>query len=123
MLTAWRQIPWWGLAVSEEQHRGFSAIFGHFSPILTCFEGQFHREEIVLSHLRIGHTRLTHFYLTNGDVVPRCVACNCNLAVKHFLIECGDFAEVRQRYYDAENLQQLLQEICITHMYLTFWVR
>ncbi len=72
------------------------------------------REERVLSRLRIGHTRLTHSFLMSGEDVPRCVACDCNLTVEHILIECGDFTEVRQRYYDAENVQQLFQEISVT---------
>ena len=39
-----------------------------------------------------------------GEDVPRCVACDCDLTVEHILIECGVFAEVRQTYFDAENL-------------------
>ncbi len=75
------------------------------------------REEIVLSRLRIGHTRLTHSYRMNNEDVPRCVACDCNLTVEHILVECGDFAEVRQRYYDAESLQQLFHEINVTYVF------
>ena len=58
----------------------------------------------------------------NGEDVPRCVACDCSITVEHILIECGDFAEVRKRYYDAESLQQLFQQINL-HMYLTSFVR
>ena len=64
-------------------------------------------------HLYIGHTHLTHSDLMNGEDVPRCVACDCDHTVEHNLIECGEFAEVRQRYYDAENSQQLFQEISV----------
>ncbi len=39
------------------------------------------------------------------------------LTVEHILIECGDFAEVRQRYDGAKNLQQLLQEISVTNIF------
>ena len=35
--------------------------------------------------------------------VPRCVACGSNLTVEHILTECGDFAKIRQKYYDAET--------------------
>ena len=62
------------------------------------------QEEIVLFQLRIVHTCLTHFDLMNGEDVPRSVSCDCDLTVKHNLIECGDFPEVRQRYYKAKNL-------------------
>ncbi len=34
--------------------------------------------------------------------------------MEHVLIECGDFAEVRQQYYEAESLQQLFQETNVT---------
>ncbi len=59
----------------------------------------------------------------NGKDVPRCVVCDCNVTVEHILIECGDFAEVRQRYYEAEDLQKLFHEISVTYMYLTSCVR
>ena len=55
------------------------------------------REKIVLSSLQIGHTNLTHSYQMNSEDVPRCVACDCNLTVKHILIEHGDIAEVKQK--------------------------
>ena len=53
----------------------------------------------------------------NGEDVPRWMASDCDLTVEHILIECGDFVEVRQRYYDAESLQQLFQEIRVTYMF------
>ena len=50
----------------------------------------------------------------NGNNVSRCVACNCNLTVGHILIV--ETVEVRQIYYDAENLQ-LFQEILPTYVF------
>ena len=52
----------------------------------------------------------------NGEDVPRYVACDCDLTVEHIRIECEDYAEVRQRYYDAKNLQ-LFQEISVTYVF------
>ena len=52
--------------------------------------------------------------LGNGKDVPRCVAWDCNLTLEHILIECGVFAEVRPRYYEVENSQQLFKEISVT---------
>ncbi len=53
----------------------------------------------------------------NGEDIPGCVACDCDLTVEHILIECGDFAEVRQKYFDAESLQQLFQETSVTYVF------
>ncbi len=52
----------------------------------------------------------------NGEDVHICVACDCDITVEHILIKCGDFAEVRQKYYDAEILQQLFQQISVTYV-------
>ena len=33
-------------------------------------------------------------YQINGEDVPRCADCDCDLTVEHILIEWGDFVEV-----------------------------
>ena len=43
------------------------------------------REEVVLTRLRIGHTRLTHSYLLKREDQPFCISCNELFTVKHFL--------------------------------------
>ena len=45
---------------------------------------------------------------------PKCVAYDCDLTVEHILIECGDCAEVRQSYYDIENITNSFQHVNIT---------
>ena len=72
--------------------------------------------EILLFRLHIGHTSLTHSHQMNSEDVPKCVACDCDLTANHILIECEDVAEIIQRYYDAENLQQLFQEISVMYL-------
>ena len=42
---------------------------------------------------------------------------HCDLTVEHIVVECGDFAEVRERYYEAESLQQLFQQINVTYVF------
>ena len=39
------------------------------------------------------------------------------LSVEHSLIGFGDFAEVRQSFYDAENSPQLFQKISVTYVF------
>ena len=34
------------------------------------------KEEVVLARLRLGHTRVTHSYLLQGEVQPQCVGCD-----------------------------------------------
>ena len=44
--------------------------------------------EVILSRLRIGHTKLTHSFLMNGDPQPFCDDCLVPLTVRHIMIEC-----------------------------------
>ena len=48
----------------------------------------------VMEDLRLGHTRVTHSYLLQGEEQPQCVGCDAQFTVRHFLLECGDFAPV-----------------------------
>ena len=54
------------------------------------------RKEVILARLRLGHRRVTHSYLLLGEGQPQCVGCNTPFTERHFLLECGDFAQVRK---------------------------
>ena len=71
------------------------------------------KEEVVLARLRLGHTRVTHSYLLLGKEHPQCVGCDAPFTVRHFLLECGNFAQVRNNYFHVENMKQLFQDIHI----------
>ena len=57
------------------------------------------KENTVLNRLHIGHSYLTHSFISRKDEAPVCVACNTVLTVKHILIECADLLEVRKKYF------------------------
>ena len=71
------------------------------------------KEEVVLARLRLGRTRVTHSYLLLGEEQPQCVGCDAPFTVRHFLLECGDFAQVRNNCFHVENMKQLFQCIHI----------
>ena len=71
------------------------------------------KEEVVLARLRLGHTRVTHAYLLLGEEQPQCVGYDTPFIVRHFLLECGDFAQVRNNCFHVENMKQLFQDIHI----------
>ena len=39
------------------------------------------RDEVVLTRLRIGHSRLTHSYLMESEPAPRCIGCDSNFTI------------------------------------------
>ena len=61
--------------------------------------------------LRIGPTRVTHSYLLQGEEQPQCVGCDAPFTVRHFLLECGDFAQVRNNCFHDDNMKQFFKDI------------
>ncbi|MPC32528.1 hypothetical protein E2C01_025841 [Portunus trituberculatus] len=55
-------------------------------------------KQIVLARLRIGHTYLTQRYLLTRDPQPYCDDCLVLLTVRHLLVECPSFIDLRHHY-------------------------
>ena len=56
--------------------------------------GKSRREQVVISRLRIGHTRLTHSFILKQEPQPQCLTCQTICMIKHILIECrSDFSK------------------------------
>ena len=81
------------------------SIIGEHQPVVRNIR----KEEVVLARLRLGHTRDTHSYLLLGEEHSQCVGCDAPFTVRHFLLECGDFAKVRNNCFHVENM--LFQDI------------
>ena len=88
--------------------KSFSSIFEHQSVV-----GNIRKEEVVLDQFRLGHTRVTHSYSLLGEEQPQCVGCDAPFTVRHFLLECGDFAQVRNNCFHVDNMKELFQDIHI----------
>ena len=57
------------------------------------------QEEAVLARLRLCHTRITQSYLLKQKEQPYCFGCDSLSTVRHFLLECGDFSHIRNKYF------------------------
>ena len=69
------------------------------------------QEEVVLTRLRIGHTRLTHGFLMERGPQPYCEDCLVPLTVRHLLVECPSYCDERAQFLangrDGEGLFSL----------------
>jgi len=65
----------------------------------------------MMAMCRIGHGRLTHSYLLNNEERLECIPCNSNFSLKHVLIDCVDVANVRQTFYNVNNLYDLFTNV------------
>jgi len=74
-----------------------------------CSYGQNRKEQVVLSKYRIGHSRLTH--LLNNEERPECIPCNSSYSLKHVLLDCIYVADIRQTFYNVNNLYDLFTNV------------
>ena len=62
-------------------------------------------EQVVLTRLRTGHTKLTHGHLLRGELPPVCRRCNTPLSVKHLMLHCQATMASRQKH--LKNAQSM----------------
>ena len=69
------------------------------------------REEIIITRLRIGHTRATHGHLFTGEPPPVCHLCDSSLlTVEHILSECTETEPYRRIVSLPNTLRESLQD-------------
>ena len=50
-------------------------------------------------------------FLLKREPPTECIPCNCPLTIKHPLIECADFNDVRRRFYQVPTLHDLFKTV------------
>ena len=48
-----------------------------------CYFNLTRRDDVIISRIRISHSRLTHSYLLKGKQQPECIFCDCQLTIQH----------------------------------------
>jgi ribonuclease HI len=68
------------------------------------------KRDVILTRLRIGHTRFTHRHLLLREHAPTCNNCNVIMTVRHILVECPVFNGQRAHHFNNQevSLKQLL---------------
>ena len=74
-------------------------------------------EQVIISRLHIGHTRLTHSFILKQEQPPQCLTCQTPYTIKHILMECAVPVTARERHFKAV-------EACWAHNLLwVAWLR
>ena len=66
------------------------------------------KNEVVLSRLRVGHTRLTHGHILVKGNAPVCDHCQQQVTVEHILVHCQKYTAVRRRHSLGNNIDAIL---------------
>ena len=68
-------------------------------------------EEVVITRLRIGHTKATKSHILSRGPPTTCHHCGQTLTIDHMLLECAVLQECRDEYYTADSLNTLFETI------------
>ena len=109
ILSEWQKS--WDTATFNKLHAIKPVVENNSSAIRNV-----RREDVVITRLRIGHTRFTHSYILNREEQPFCIACNQHITVKHILIDCIDFLQDRNKYFQVRDLRQLFQDVPVDNI-------
>ena len=69
------------------------------------------RDQVVLDRIRLGHSHLTHAFLLRGEEPPHCPTCDCQLTIKHILVECRKFHFERRLRLNSKPLEKVFTDI------------
>ena len=68
-------------------------------------------EEVVITRLRIGHTKATKSHILSRGPPTACQHCGQTLTIEHMLLECTVLQQIRDEYYMADSLRTLFETI------------
>ena len=74
------------------------------------------KDEVIISRLHTGHTRLTHSFLLKGETAPIFTLCNVTQTVSHILLECNLFCAIRRKYFGYKTLHELFSKTQPKHI-------
>lgn len=66
------------------------------------------KESVLITRLRIGHTKFTHSYLfLSPRVIPICETCNVQITINHVLIDCPKYSQARVISQISDDLRTI----------------
>lgn len=68
------------------------------------------KNEVTLTRLRIGHTKLTHKYLLEKEEAPKCPRCYQPVTIKHIIADCIGYEPERKKNNIPPNVREALAD-------------
>jgi ribonuclease HI len=111
MELKWQQ--YWDTMTTNKLH-SVKPTIKHWAPLPS------RKHDVILTRLRIGHTRFTHVHLLLGNPAPVCEQCKHIMTVTHIMIDCPKFKSHRLCHFGsgAISLKDLLSETQHKNLFL-----
>ena len=92
---------------NNKKYKGIRKTIDHW---MSGYNGN-RRVEVILTRLRIGHTRVTHKFLLGGGNAPVCAQCDTQMSVEHILVRCPNFDHFRRHHHlNDKEIDEILGE-------------
>jgi hypothetical protein len=79
------------------------------------------RDEVILTRLRIGHSRLTNGHLLRGVPAPFCFNCDVPLTVAHIVVDWPRYGEAHRTYITFTALCRTCSMMIVV-AFVEFWL-
>ena len=89
----------WDVDVFNKLH-SVKPILGKWYPSYRSIS----QEEVIITRLRIGHSRLKHSWLLASEDALECIQCNELMTIEHILLDSTDFQQIHEGYYNADTV-------------------
>ena len=103
-------------------------MFGKFHEVLPKLPGELlsfcgaGKENTVSAGLHVGHSCLTHSFVSGGEEAPVYAACSAVITVGRVLIECADLLEIGRRWFEERALYSLIRSM-VPEMFFFYFLR
>ena len=101
-VTKWQQC--WNYSINNKLLQ-IKPILGGWRPAFR----KIRMEQVIISRLRIGHTRLTRSFILKQEQPPQFLTCQTSYTIKHIQMECGVLATTREQHFKADNMRDLIK--------------
>ena len=100
----------WQRHYNDNIHNKLSQIQSTLGDLRRAFRKS-RREQVIISGLRMGHTKLTHFFILKQGQQTHCLICQTLCNVKQILIECRALAIIKKGSFKPNTLTNLLENV------------
>ena len=104
LLTKWQQR--WNNNIHNKLLQ-IQLTLGEWRPALR----KSRRQQVIISWLYIGHTRLIHSFILKQEQQLQCLTCQMHCTIKHILIECRDFNVIKKWLFKVNSLIDLFENV------------
>ena len=81
------------------------------------------KEQVTITRLRIGHSRLMHSFILKQEQQPQCSTCQTPCTIKHILLERKVFNDTWKRYFHSNTMKDLFENVHMDIMFCRSWKR